>query len=195
MRKSSLAPDAAAALVVFVVLVAGSLGFEVSANKINSSAYPGMDPSPFAVALLRRDLHVAINASTLLPSDASISITARLRAALSSTSSRPLQHLQHWSSSEPPTGSGDAVLLPAGDVSNHIFGSSVMLCHDFVLIHLKPSHSEAPPHRPHASVTPLEAIAGDLLDVVVGGSMLSFRDLDVIGFFFRGLLVSLLLLI
>ncbi|CAN6253585.1 unnamed protein product [Urochloa humidicola] len=113
-------------------------------------------------------------------------------AALPRPLSSPLQHRRHWSSSEPPTGSGDVVLLPAGDVLHQIFGSPVMSRHNNLLIHFKPSHSEALPHRPHASVTPLEASAGDLLDDAV---VMFFRDFDVFGSFLRDLLVTLLLLI
>ncbi|CAN6346969.1 unnamed protein product, partial [Urochloa humidicola] len=78
-----------------------------------------------------------------------------------------------WDLSEPPTGSGAPLFI-------NIFGSPVKHSLDVTLNHLKPSHSEALPHRSQAYVTPLETTAGDLLFGVGHGSVLS-EDFVVIG--------------
>jgi hypothetical protein len=93
---------------------------------------------------------------------------------------------------EPPTGSGDGSLLPADDYYNNIFILPTISHHDATLNHLKPTLSKALPHWPHASVTPLEASAGELLSGD-GFGIMSSRDFDVIGSFTKGLVVRFLL--
>jgi hypothetical protein len=68
-----------------------------------------------------------------------------------------------------------------------------MELHDAAINHFKHTHGEVLPHWPQAFVMPLEATAGEL-HIGVSFGFESSRDLDVIGSFVKGLVVSLLLL-
>jgi hypothetical protein len=83
--------------------------------------------------------------------------------------------------------------LHDGDIFYFILGSPAKHLLDVVCNLYKPMLGEAPLQpRLHASTVPLQPYAGDLLSG--GGFEFGFfRDLDVIGSFVEGLVVSLLL--
>lgn len=73
-----------------------------------------------------------------------------------------------------------------------IIGSSMMIPFDGVSSHFKPTQGKALPyHCNQVSVTSMLQFAGDLLSDSESESR--SRDFDVIGFFLRGLVVTLLL--
>lgn len=100
---------------------------------------------------------------------------------------------RHCLGSEPPTGSVDDDLLPDGDSFYHTLGSPVKYLLDIIHNHFKPTLDEALPHlRLQAYATLLQPSADDLL---FGGGFgfVTFKNLNVIGHFVKGLVVRMLL--
>lgn len=128
-----------------------------------------------------------------IPASASTFTINRCQAATLHRAVCLPQILHHRFSSTSPSDSGDGDLLHDGDRSKLILGMPVKLLPDVVFNHIKPSLVEALPHLwLQASAMPLQPIAGDLLSGGFPGSV-SSRDLVVIGFFLKGLVVRMLL--
>jgi hypothetical protein len=104
---------------------------------------------------------------------------------------KSLQLLRHRSDIEPPTGSGDGGLLPAGDYYNNIFVLPAISHHDATLNHLKSLRSARPfhtgPMRPWCRRPP-PANCSPVMDLD-----LCPLGTDVNGSFVKGLVVRLLL--
>lgn len=127
--------------------------------------------------------HVAFTASNI----------ALHQAAWIHSASSSIRILCHQFSSEPPPRSEDDDLQPIDSMFIFIIGLPVMFLLDSILDLYKPTHDKASPHHcSHASLTPLQQFAGMRSGGASRSRSVSFKDLDVKGYFLKGLFTALM---